>query len=213
MLWHMVEHPAGWQLPAWSALIAVASDAGTAAAAVQSGADVIDLSDAPQAQITAFRTAHPAVPYCANQGSADIVTDQRTAAATGAWLICPDLPAARLSGLPQHQLLVAASPAGIPPLTAAGWHVVVDVDLHGGQYRPGGPTPLDPPGQYRPGGPTPLDPAGPPQAGVVAAAALSCWLGAAAVRTSQPAPVRQALDMTASIRGLRPPARTVRGLA
>jgi hypothetical protein len=199
MLWHMVEYPAGWRLPAWSALMAVASDAETATAAVQSGADVIDLTEAGKAQITAFRTAHPAVPYCADDRSADIVTDQRIAAATGAWLICSDLAEARLSGLPQHQLLVAASPAELPQLAAAGWHPIVDVDLHGGQYRPGGSTPMDLPDSR--------------QAGVIAAAALSCWLGAAAVRTSQPAQVRQALDMTASILGLRPPARTVRGLA
>ena len=50
-------------------------------------------------------------------------------------------------------------------------------------------------------------------AGIVALAALSSWLGARAVRTSYPAEVRQALDMTGSVRGIRPPARTVRGLA
>lgn len=47
----------------------------------------------------------------------------------------------------------------------------------------------------------------------VAVAALSGWLGAALIRTRYPVQVRRALDMTATIQGLRPPARTVRGLA
>jgi len=33
------------------------------------------------------------------------------------------------------------------------------------------------------------------------------------VRTRHPQPVRRALDLTDSVRGVRPPARTVRGLA
>jgi hypothetical protein len=53
----------------------------------------------------------------------------------------------------------------------------------------------------------------PPGAGVLAVAALSGWLGAAVVRTRYPQPVRRALDLTDSVRGVRPPARTVRGLA
>jgi dihydropteroate synthase len=50
-------------------------------------------------------------------------------------------------------------------------------------------------------------------AGIVAIAAVSSWLGARAVRTRYPSQVRRALDMTASVRGNRPPARTIRGLA
>jgi len=53
----------------------------------------------------------------------------------------------------------------------------------------------------------------PPGAGALAVAALSGWLGAAVVRTRYPQPVRRALDLTDSVRGVRPPARTVRGLA
>lgn len=52
-----------------------------------------------------------------------------------------------------------------------------------------------------------------PGAGALAVAALSGWLGAAVVRTRHPRPVRRALDLTDSVRGARPPARTVRGLA
>jgi len=50
-------------------------------------------------------------------------------------------------------------------------------------------------------------------AGCVAAAALSSWLGAALIRTRHPLQVRRALDMAATIKGTRLPARTVRGLA
>jgi hypothetical protein len=47
----------------------------------------------------------------------------------------------------------------------------------------------------------------------VAAAAVCAWMGVAAVRTRHVRAVRRALDMTASIRGARPPAWAVRGLA
>ncbi len=49
-------------------------------------------------------------------------------------------------------------------------------------------------------------------AGVVAAAAISTWLGAPAIRTRHIVPVRRAIDMTLSIAGDRLPALTTRGL-
>ena len=49
--------------------------------------------------------------------------------------------------------------------------------------------------------------------GTLAATAVSAWLGARVFRAHDVAPTRQTLDMVASIRGVRPPARTVRGLA
>ena len=49
-------------------------------------------------------------------------------------------------------------------------------------------------------------------AGVVAAAAISTWLGAPAIRTRHIGPVRRAIDMTLSIAGGRLPAITTRGL-
>jgi dihydropteroate synthase len=42
---------------------------------------------------------------------------------------------------------------------------------------------------------------------------VSAWLGARVFRAHDVAATRQTLDMVASIRGDRPPARTVRGLA
>jgi dihydropteroate synthase len=49
--------------------------------------------------------------------------------------------------------------------------------------------------------------------GTLAATAVSAWLGARVFRAHQVAETRQVLDMVASIRGIRPPARTLRGLA
>jgi hypothetical protein len=51
-----------------------------------------------------------------------------------------------------------------------------------------------------------------PGAGPTAIAAICGWLGATVVRTAHPLRIRLALDMAESIRGLRLPARTVRGL-
>ena len=48
---------------------------------------------------------------------------------------------------------------------------------------------------------------------VIATAAICTWLGAPLIRSRHTAAVRQAIDMTESIAGGRPPARTVRGLA
>src|SRR3954453_20713195 len=49
--------------------------------------------------------------------------------------------------------------------------------------------------------------------GTLATTAVSAWLGARVFRVHDVAPTRQTLDMVASIRGDRPPARTIRGLA
>ena len=49
--------------------------------------------------------------------------------------------------------------------------------------------------------------------GTLAATAISAWLGARVFRAHDVVATRQTLDMVASIRGDRPPARTVRGLA
>ncbi|EEP73128.1 dihydropteroate synthase [Micromonospora sp. ATCC 39149] len=49
--------------------------------------------------------------------------------------------------------------------------------------------------------------------GTLAATAVSAWLGARVFRAHQVRPTRRVLDMVASIRGDRPPARTRRGLA
>jgi hypothetical protein len=55
--------------------------------------------------------------------------------------------------------------------------------------------------------------AGASPAAVVAAAAISTWLGVPAIRTRHVVPVRRAIDMTLSVAGDRLPALTTRGLA
>jgi dihydropteroate synthase len=49
--------------------------------------------------------------------------------------------------------------------------------------------------------------------GTLATTAVSAWLGARIFRAHNIAETRQTLDMVATIRGTRPPARTIRGLA
>jgi len=205
-----------------TALMAVADTAAAASSAVDEGADLIDLTGAVPAEIAAFRQAHPGVPVCADAGvasheadggQADLTRDPAVAAASGARLICARQDEAARSGLPPERLLIETSPAGLIAALAGGYPVLVDLPGTGAQ--PGG-TSLD--DGTPPGGGTSLDEAaipgdGPPGAAALAVAALSGWLGAAVVRTRHPQPVRRALDLTDSVRGVRPPARTVRGLA
>jgi dihydropteroate synthase len=49
--------------------------------------------------------------------------------------------------------------------------------------------------------------------GTLAATAVSAWHGAQVYRVHEVAQTRQVLDMVASVKGTRPPARVVRGLA
>jgi len=196
-----------------TALMAVAATAAVASSAVDGGADLIDLTSAVPAEVAAFRQAHPGVPVCADAGGdayagpADLTRDPAVAAGSGARLICARQEDAARSGLPPEQLLIETSPAGLIAALAGGYPVLVDLPSTG--TRPGG-TPPD-------GGISPDEAAipgdGPPGAAALAVAALSGWLGAAVVRTRHPQPVRRALDLTDSVRGVRPPARTVRGLA
>jgi dihydropteroate synthase len=195
------------------ALLAVVSDIAGAAAAVDAGADLLDLPEAGPDLIGAVQARFPGVLVCGAAPPADVVRDEATARAAGARLIRAGLDAARASALPAGRLLVSVPPQLVRQAAQAGWAALVDVDHAAAQaaaeHRPGESA------QARPGdnGPASGDAADEDQAGIVALAALSSWLGAAVVRTRHPVPVRRALDMAASIRGLRPPARTVRGLA
>jgi dihydropteroate synthase len=56
-------------------------------------------------------------------------------------------------------------------------------------------------------------PVGERLSGTLAATAVSAWLGARVFRAHQARETRQVLDMVASIKGDRPPAKVVRGLA
>jgi hypothetical protein len=213
--------------------MAVVASLDEAAAAVDGGADLVDLGvldggglvgggidgggidggDAEQEGIAEFRARHPGVLICGTGPAADLVRQADVAIATGALLICGDPGSARASGLPAGRVIVEVLPGGVKEAVEAGWTVLVDADRAAGLAAEAGGT--APGGQGRAAAPAAQ--AGGDEraelAGIVAIAAISGWLGAAAVRTHHPRPVRRALDMTASILGSRPPARTVRGLA
>jgi dihydropteroate synthase len=205
------------RLPPPTALMAVAAGLAEASAAVAAGANLIDLGAATPATITAFRSRHPGIPICAAGSPADVVRDAAVARVTGAMLLCGDADAALDSGIPPDQVLVDALPVTVPEVCQKGLAALVDVDRaarlaarHNAADRD--LAELD----QADCGHTGREPAGfglRPVAEIVSLAALSSWLGASVVRTSYPAHVRQALDMTASVRGTRPPARAVRGLA
>ena len=202
MLGSMVGAPGGLSAPG-TAVLAVAGNAAEAAAAVRAGAAIVDLGMAGPATIAAFRASHPGVPVCAARGHADLVRDPATALRTGAVLVCTGLPAAAGAPVPRSQLLVDVPPAMVPAAIAAGYATLVD--LRDGPARAPEPEPVT--GVLAPAG------LASGLAGPIAIAAICGWLGAAVVRTSHPLQIRRALDMAESIRGTRPPARTVRGLA
>lgn len=203
--------------------MAVAATAAAAGSAVDAGADLVDLTGAAPAEIAAFQHTHPGVPVCADDGDADLTRDPSVAAASGARLICASQDEAARSGLPPGRLLVETSPDGLMTALAAGYPVLVDLPDGPAAHSQPGVTPpgtspartpqpaTAPPQANSPGAAVPEEE--PPGAGALAVAALSGWLGAAVVRTRYPQPVRRALDLTDSVRGARPPARTVRGLA
>jgi dihydropteroate synthase len=198
MLGSMVGAPGGLSAPG-TALLAVAGNVPEATAAVRAGAAIVDLGTAGPAAIAELRASHPGVLVCAASEQADFVRDPVTALRTGAILLCAGLPAAANAPVPQSQLLVDVPPAMVPRAIAAGYAALVDLR--------DGPAPTPEPGPAATGPASGLD------AGPIAIAAICAWLGATVVRTYHPLQVRRALDMAGSIRGTRPPARTVRGLA
>jgi hypothetical protein len=207
MLGRMVMRAAVRRLPPGTALIAVAHHLAAASAAVAAGADVVDLGAASAELIAAFRDRHPGILVYAAAGPADLVRDPTTARVTGALLVCTDPDAARGSGVPADRVLVDALPAMVAAVNQAGLAALVDadraVDLATAQDHADR--------ELADGGSAGDDLAA--VAGIAAMAAVSSWLGARAVRTRYPLQVRRALDMTASVRGIRPPARAIRGLA
>ncbi len=232
MLGRVVMSAGTARLPPTTALMAVAGSLAEASAAVAAGADLIDLAAATPETIIAFRSRHPGIPICAAGLPADVVRDAAVARVTGAILLCGDADAALDSGIPLDQVLVDVRPAEVPDIRQGGLAALVDVDRAAGLAARHNAAsrdlaawdPADRDAAERDlaareptdGGHTYREPAGSgltPVAGIVALAALSSWLGARVVRTRYPAQVRHALDMTASVRGIRPPARTIRGLA
>lgn len=187
MIGAMAARHGGGNWPPFTALMAVARDRREALAAIDAGADIVDLG-VGGAGLDGLRAAAPDVLICADRGPADIVREP-AAAPYSARLICADVAAAVAAGRSADRALVRAVPLQIARLTGNGWASLVEADDLAARAGAPGAT------------------------GAQAIAALACWLGASCVRTRHVAQVRRALDMAASIRGLRPPARAVRGLA
>ncbi len=139
---------------------------------------------------------------------ADLLQDHgervsEVAAEYGAALICGNAERAVARGVDPARVLIEAGMGSWPPpeairrledMVAAGWPVLVSVPE----------SVLQP--VLQPGGDR-----GP--AGILAAAAVWAWLGARVFRADQVARTRRVLDMVSAIRGDRPPARALRGLA
>jgi hypothetical protein len=168
---------AGRMLPDGTAAAAAATTGTAARAAVAAGAALVDLTDAGRAVVAEVRDRYPDILICAPDDRADLVRDAATARRTGAILVCADLAAATAAeagGIDRRGILVESPPERAAGLIAANWPVLVDA------------------GQV----------AGPHAAAAVAA--LSAWLGAAAVCSDHVAAVRRAIDMAGAIRAGRP---------
>lgn len=163
-------------------VLAPAVDLPTALAAITDGAELIDLWQATAETVAAVRDRHPAKAICAPAEGAGLVRDRATARRTAAVLICSDLAeavAAEASGIDRSRLLVEAPPGLATGLLSAGWRVIVTTD----------DTTEDATTGKEAGGHT-----------AAAVAAMACWLGAAAVRTSYVTAARRAIAMTAAIK-------------
>ncbi len=135
---------------------------------------------------------------------ADLLQDHgerlsEVAAECGAGLVCGNAERAVARGVDPSRVLIEADLGSWPwpwaspeatrrleEMVAAGWPVLVSVPEPGVDRG---------------------------QAGILAAAAVWAWLGARVFRTDQVAQTRRVLDMVSAIRGDRPPARALRGLA
>lgn len=192
-----------------TALLAVVAGLSEAQAALRAGADLVDLGAASPDTIRAVQARLAGVAVCAAGPPADVVRDVGAARQAGVVALCDGIDAARGSGLPASQVLVEVPPWLVPLVSGEGWATIVDADRGAAAAERQAAAQWPAAGWPAAGDVT--DDGDP--SGVQAIAAVSSWLGATVVRTRHAAGVRRALDMTASIRGLRPPARAVRGLA
>jgi hypothetical protein len=197
-----------------------------AVACAAAGARLVDVG-AAGALIPAIRRAAGGLLICGCGEDADLVPDVDLAARTGAGLICRDLAAAQAAvghRIAPDRILVWCTPGRIERAAEAGWATLVDVDAVAGSVA-GVRTGADSPADADIGADSPADADigagwladagadGGSLAGVLAVAAVCGWLGASVIWTRHVAGVRRALDMTETIRGTRPPAWTIRGLA
>ena len=199
-----------------TALMVVADTAAAASIGVDEGADLIDLTGAVPAEVAAFRQAHPRRPGLRGRGHGRV---RRSGG--------PDQgPGRRGRQRRPADLRPPGRSRTVRPAAGAAADRDLPAGLGGRRSQAAAPRPRGPDRHQHQRWARPDVPDsgtsrarpryrgdGPPGAAALAAAALSGWLGAAVVRTLHPQPVRRALDLTDSVRGVRPPARTVRGLA
>ncbi|SEG42243.1 dihydropteroate synthase [Thermomonospora echinospora] len=160
---------------------------------VPEGVDIVTATGGGPVAASLVVAQFAPVPGDAGGRAALLVGDElaETAAATGAGLVCRDPQRALTAGVRADGIVVDAGPR--PPaqrvaeLTKDGLAVMVSLDD-------------EPVGE---------------DTGLLAAVSIYAWLGVRVFRVAAPdvAPVRQVLDMVASIAGTRPPALTRRGLA
>jgi hypothetical protein len=184
-----------WGLSGRISVLAPVSTVTEAVAAVAAGASLVEVGDGDL--ISAIKAAATDIDIhigISGHGvGADLIHDDDPAAPAALGdradvsLICPDPDAAARAvqrGIAPERILVMSAPAGIPAAVQAGWAVLADADQ-------GDATPAE----------------------AEAVAAVCTWLGASVIRTRHVTGVRRSVDMTESILGRRPPARTLRGLA
>jgi hypothetical protein len=167
----------GRMLPDGTAVAAAATTVPAARAAVAAGAVLVDLTGARRPAMAEVRDRYPGILICAPADWADLVRDPATARRTGAILVCANPAAAATAeagGIDRRGILVEAAPGRAAGLIAAGWRVLVDAGQAAGPHA------------------------------AAAVAALSAWLGAAAVRSDHVAAIRRAIDMAGAIRAGRP---------
>lgn len=179
-----------------SAVLTTVFSVEQATEAARAGAQIVDAGD-DESLVSAIRQARVDVLVCGAGSAADVSRDTALAGPGGARLLCDGLSAAEQAagaGIAKDRILVQVTPAEVGAASQAGWQVLVEVD---DDATTGTGSRL----------------AGTGGAAAGARAAVCAWLGASVVSTRHVTQVRRCLDMTDSIRGSRPPAWAVRGLA
>jgi hypothetical protein len=158
------------------------------------GVDIVEVAADPDL-VSRLRADHPGLIIAASPGPGEdgvgvvkngvdlLVGDEQAALAAATGAALACSNAALAVGVRADGVLVSAAAAGVEREVLAGRAVLVDVDAAAAATAR------------------------------LAVTSVCAWLGARVFRTGEVGDTRQVLDMVASIRGTRPPARTRRGLA
>jgi hypothetical protein len=114
MMRDMKSAPWPWKLPSVTAVLATASDLTTATAAIDAGADLIDLWAADEETVRQVQKNYPDIPAIARSGQAALTRDPAAAKRTGALVV--------------GENLVEAAPDQAAALIEAGAQVIVRAD-------------------------------------------------------------------------------------